>query len=148
MPSNFYKWHFVKQLQEIDKNESVTYGRTDGRTDRREVWNSYLDVWTDGQQWKCTLKCWTNYLAIEFHMIYYRIPKLCSYYSLVWASYPTLHLGRKQQAKHHICTSRQICVHFGSENVKRSTRRIMGEEPNQERGEILLFDYGRRKILS
>ena len=49
MPSNFYKWHFVKRLQEIEKNESVTYGRTygrtDGRTDRREVWNSYLDFW-------------------------------------------------------------------------------------------------------
>ena len=38
----------MKRLQEIEKNESVTYGRmygrTYGRTDRREVWNSYLDV--------------------------------------------------------------------------------------------------------
>ena len=37
MPSKFHWHHFVKQLQELEKNESVTYGRTyeqtEGQTD-------------------------------------------------------------------------------------------------------------------
>ena len=45
MPSDFYLWHYVIQLQELEKMEVWrTDGRTDGRKeDRLEVWNSYLD---------------------------------------------------------------------------------------------------------
>ena len=32
MPSKFHLQHFVKRQQEMEKNESVMYGRTDGRT--------------------------------------------------------------------------------------------------------------------
>ena len=38
--NNFYKWHFVIRLQEME----LVFGRTHGRTDRLLCWNSIL-VW-------------------------------------------------------------------------------------------------------
>ena len=38
IPRNFYQWHFVIRLKIVKCDR-----RTDGWTDRREVWNSYLD---------------------------------------------------------------------------------------------------------
>ena len=42
IPNNFYKRHFVMQMQELEI--LCTIGLTVGRTAGHEVWNNYLDV--------------------------------------------------------------------------------------------------------
>ena len=44
LPCNFYHWHFMIQLQELEVWHDVTGQKDTAWTDRYEYWNSYEDV--------------------------------------------------------------------------------------------------------